>query len=428
MADLTIGLYALADLDDAVTGIASARRPSWHEELSEAGFASLVLQSDDPVNNLIVMPNTLIGFDVDSNRAFTMLVERFTAVDIDPGEEAAQITTYDGRGLPALCDRLVVHPALGIGKKPIEEDRALNWTDPAYDDSAWSTATAIDTVAGAQASWGGGGNTWDADFPDNTVDVLGPSTATTTTALPGECYIRQPITVGADGVYRLSGLMDNYGEIYVDSVLVLSIGQTQDGTMTAFQTTVAATVELTAGTHTVALRVVNFPISGNNPMGAAWVLELLDATGVVLSQAAGTDAATAVIVEYPTSPPGMTWTQALNILLDEAAARAGSDPLAVANLLERDFTDTDDTASATVPVVADMATKVGTTLLTFLRELSATYLDFDVNVNTSTGAPRLQVWIKGTRGSTPGVTYERPTDPEDESTGNLISKTRIGEA
>lgn len=437
MADLYLEHYRLGDLTTATGSLVSALDPKWHEEINEPGYSSFAAHKDDPILGLISLPNSLVSYLVDATVAFTMLIEGYEAIDIpvttgSEGEDAPAITTFTGQGVGALIDRIIWWPSLGVKKKPVEEDIKCDWTSFDYDDSGWAAATLICTVGDVQTGggtdWGGGANKWDDDFPSPTANILGPSTATVITALPGVCYFRQPVVIAEDGVRRLSGLMDNYGEYDIDGVQILTVGQTQDGTMTAFQQTVSATIELTAGLHVVAWRVVNFPITGNNPMGGAWTLEHLDATGTVLGLDAQSDVNYALVVEYPATPPGMTPGQAVLIGLNKAADRAGpADVLSIANILSTatwdEFTDSN---SNDWPVVANMATKVGTKIGQFLRELSVAHIDW--RVVKDGGEIRLDLYRKGEMTTTPGVTFEPPTDPDDESTGNLVAKRRIGEA
>lgn len=119
------------------------------------------------------------------------------------------------------------------------------------------------------------------------------------------------------------------------------------------------------------------------------------------------------IVAYPSDPPGMTVGRVLRLARKEAFNRACT----WINGWQLMFSDTVDSAGNAWPVVADIATKVGTNYLTFLQELSVTYIDFWA----APGTKRLYAWNKGTRGKTRAVDLHGPTDPDDPLSGNLYN-------
>lgn len=408
----------------------NTRNRGFQENLSEPGSASITFQNDDPDLASMVPPNTLINFYADGVLAFTMLAETFDAILLDQGEEANEATVWAGRGHLALFERALVYPSIGVGRRPIEADRAFNWTAIAYDDSAWIAATSICTVFHAKfnppgdGAWDGGVPEvqWDPTFPDNTALIIWASDGTVSGAGLGDCYFRQTITIPADGNYTLFALIDNYGEVYVDGQLVMSPGQSQ-ALEVGFKTTSKITLEFSAGSHLIAVKGTNAVGTGSNPAGIAWAIFPSDALGNIGS-VLDHSSTSSKIVEYATQPPGMTPGKALLLAIIEAQTRAAGDALAFINLLTVSFDAVHDSAGNPWPVVADIATKVGTTLLQFLRELSGTYIDFYMAPGTLT----LDCWMLGGRGTTPGVDYHSPTNPNDANTGNLLHHGEKGEA
>jgi LysM repeat protein len=76
------------------------------------------------------------------------------------------------------------------------------------------------------------------------------------------------------------------------------------------------------------------------------------------------------VVGYPAHPPGMTPGQVIRLVHRKALDRGS--PIGQWSLK---FTDSVDSAGKPWPVVADIASKVGTNYLTFLQELCVTYID-----------------------------------------------------
>lgn len=416
---ITATLVELSDLVTPIETLSLSRARSWRDELNEAGSGELTLQNDDPALPSFALPNSLVNFYLAGVLSFTLLLESFFATDIDQLEEAAETTVFKGRGHLALLDRILVYPGLGVGKKPIEEDRAFNWTARAYDDSTWVPATLVTTVGDAKTNWDGGDPDvqWDPDFPDDTAEILWASDGTVSAAGVGDCYFRQFVTIPYDGTYALIAAMDNYGEVYPDGVLVVTPGQSESLEV-GFKSRSQVTLEFTAGSHLIACKCTNAIGVASNPAGQAWAIYEIDALGKLGSLIAHSEAASTVMVEYASEPPGMSPGQAIILAVAEGQARGCLPDLAYS------FDEVLDTNGDPWPIVADIATKVGTTLLQFLRELSGTYIDFAMAPGTLT----LDAYIRGGLGGTPGVNYHSPTDPNDPATGSLLQLTRTGEA
>ncbi len=117
------------------------------------------------------------------------------------------------------------------------------------------------------------------------------------------------------------------------------------------------------------------------------------------------------VVAYPDEPPGMSVGEVIRHVKREASRR-GND---LVDNLTLKFTDKVDSAGRPWPIVADIASKVGTDYLTFLLELTAKYAD----IWMAPGTLDLYAWIKGERAKVRAVTLHAPTDPDDPLSGNL---------
>lgn len=392
----------------------------WREELSESGSFQFDLMNDNTLTTSITwLPNELVDFYIGSSLAWTGLVESYEAVDIDESnEERAQLTTYRGRGHVALLDRIVIYPALGPYMKPIEEDRPFNWSSPAYDDTSWGTATVLGLVLDALTDAAGEGFAGiDTGLPDDYVRLLGPAGGTFDFAPIGDCYFREEFTIATSGTYLLYFYCDDEGEFYLDGQLISTI------TGINWLGVTSNTVDITAGTHLAAAHVANLdPGFADNPLKYGWSLWSINSQGragsLVWSAAEYTKSN-----EYPASPPGMTPGQAIIVCLDEALAR-DADPLYQAIRDNLSFDEARDSNGTYWPTFADMATKVGTSLFAFLRELAGTYIDFSMTPGTF----ELNAYVIGGRSTGRTASFYAPTSTTDPATGNLLRLKRTGES
>lgn len=120
-------------------------------------------------------------------------------------------------------------------------------------------------------------------------------------------------------------------------------------------------------------------------------------------------------VGYLPYPPGMTVGEVIILCIREWFDR-GQDFVPV---IECQFDKFVDSNGVPWPLVSDIATKTGTDILTFLKELSATYIDFYL----SPGTLDLYCYAKGTRGQASGVVLQAATGT-DPNSGNLTSYAR----
>jgi hypothetical protein len=118
------------------------------------------------------------------------------------------------------------------------------------------------------------------------------------------------------------------------------------------------------------------------------------------------------MVGYPAEPPGMSVGEVISRVNYEASRRGNS----LANMFRFKFNKQVDSAGAPWPIVADIASKVGTDYLTFLLELTVKYAD----IWMAPGTLDLYAWVKGTRAKPRDVILHAPTISSDPESGNLF--------
>lgn len=424
-APLTATLYARGDLSTPLGTFGDAWDQRWQETLSEPGSGSLVVANDDAllttVRAALADAGCVVRCDLHGVAAFAWLVNEVNHDAISPEEESGQVTSLTGPGTLAVLEEALVFPSRGPDTWPIEEDRLFSWPAVDYDDSWWITATELGTdVTGGDPDYD-----WvlAADWPDTSSRWLWARRALDNYDQPGSgyCYFRQTFTVPAD-VRQVTVFLaaDDIAVLYFDGVQTMETDYLGSGPWGIKQ----ANVDVTPGTHVIAMEVRNGWGPGfveepgtYNPAGVLCSVHASNAqAGVDPSPLVVTDR-TWKIVEYPDRPPGMTPGEVIRHCVEEAQARG------VINDLTLAFSDDVDSAGEPWPEYGDISTKVGTDLLTFVRELAATYVD----VWMEPASLRLWAWKQGGRGFGAGATFAPPTDPASPASGNLtdLSHKRV---
>lgn len=409
MTALTVGLYRQADLTAPVAVLAGAASATFQERLNEAGTGSCVLANDDAALSLVA-PGDVLRFDLDGRPAFSVIVRSLDRVSLDENGEVAQVTTLGGAGLLAVLDEAVVYPSRGLSGAPVEETRLFSWMSPDYDDSWWGGAMSFGPVAGnGTPAWYGIAGVW-----TDGAQMIWATGNTERLAPGGWCYFRKAFVVGADTRARINFTADDQGDCYLDGGEVASTNPW--GNLPGDP--VAVEVELSAGIHTLAFMAYNHEgepddIDGPfNPAMAAASVVPVDVLGNVGPPLVQTDS-TWKVLAYPATPPGMTPGEALLHVINEAKARGCLPYLGVG------FTGATDSAGTAWPVVGDISTRVGNDALTFVRELTETYVDVWMDPASFT----LHAWAQGGRGRRKPVELHAPRNAADPRSGNLAALT-----
>lgn len=352
---------------------------------NDVGSGSLDLLNTDPALALI-QDNDYVEFSVNGTAVGGFVVKEIGAKIIDTGEESDEITTLSGPGQMLVLEWARTYPALGIGSLPEADIRRFNWTAPEFvEDPDWDPATQVVTVLEAQ-----GGN-WPTQpfgegFPgDSGAYMIWDETGNTSGVgvNQGSCYARKDI-VFTGGHYGFFGLIDNQGEVYVDGQLVMEINY-----LDGYHRVTAAFLDLSAGTHTIAVHGNN--INNANPAGVALAIYEADANNQPTTLVAVTDS-TWNLVGYPAAPPGMTVGEALDIWLGEAKARGAL------TFLDPTFTTALDSDGVAWPELGDLSTRTWSDGLSFVGDLVNQYVDTRVDPDFD-----WHVWAKGSGGTATGV-------------------------
>lgn len=411
--DCEVVVTSRADPSTIIVRLDQSYSRRWLDQLNEPGSGSLVLQNDDP-DLALISSGDMLTFHVHGWATLSMLARQWQRTTIAPGEEVDQSTLITGPGHLAVLEEAIVYPARGWEAKPAEEDRRFDWTAPDFDDSGWGNAVESVSVNYAQSFWqlrpfAEGFPTYYStmliwDRPDSW-DVRPP----------GHCYFRRTYT--SSGGALIFAVMDDGGQLYFDGQLVLSC---DEGFAKAY--TLALT-DVTPGEHTIAIHGENGPGSPeetfDNPAGVGVQVWPCDANGQPVGSFpdVATSAEWKMVAYPPLGPPGWTPGEVLRHVIEEGQARGALHGVTL------DFDDDVDSDGVPWPNVGDISTKCGTDVLTFLRELSATYVDF-------TMAPRslvLRAFNRDGRGEDTDVDYHGATDPDDPLSGNIatLAHTRV---
>lgn len=401
-APLTARLFRRSAPSIEIAELDQSFARQWQDQANEAGSGSLSLANDDDAIALL-SGDDLIRFELHGYAAFSFLARERETVALSEGEEHDQITTLTGPGHVSILDEGVVYPPRGVETSPSGEDRIFSWPAPDYDDSAWGPVAelmAANEDPPENEGW------WAAtNFPDPTAQWIWAPGTTVAAAPEGHGYVRYVFEIFSAISAIAYVTVDNGGDFYVDGQLL--IDQMKD-----FTTVHTAEFDLSIGDHTLAMIGHNAPpadMGTINPAGFICAVYEKLPSGDVGDLLFHTDS-TWKGLWYPPVAPGMTPGEALRHAVVEAWARGTMLGVSLG------FTDELDSDGNPWPLVGDIATKVGTDVLTFARELSDTYIDFAM----APGSFRLLAWVKGMRGETKDVALVA-AEPDDAETGNLAA-------
>lgn len=339
-------------------------------QLSDTGVGGVNLALNETSG---VAVNDLVRFTIGSEVRHAFVVEKIDEHTLDDEEGSKLTRVLSGRGVGALSEWGVVGPANGFGAQPKETDRLFNVYAPQYDISGWDAAvlTANPSVP--------------AEWPDIT-GATGPYISTTTATPPdsvtpnGASLLGDDFTLADDVAATVFCSADNWADIYIDGQFILKCGGPDADH--SYKRTFTAVVLLSAGTHRVMVRLYNK--GGDNHGGIRYALAKTSVDGS-LTDVLHESSTGWKNLETPSPWPGMTPGQAVLIAVGEIQDRGGLSWMGV------DFDEDVDSNGTSWPVVGDISTKTGNSLLQFLLELSATYVDWVVDPDSLT----LSLYVKG---------------------------------
>jgi hypothetical protein len=378
--------------------------------MGEAGSGSVTLLNDDP-DLALIRDGDIIRFELYGEAAFSFVVTGRDKATIAQGEEHDEVTVLTGPGLLAwLTSSMLIYPARQpppeihgpafdrhIQGAPIEEDRIFSWASYAQlvDNDLYGPVVDLGPMPEPLPT--------DNGWPEG---VVAQRIWVPAGALTGQVYYRVGFTCADPTVeiYLHAPLMDPI-KVWLDGSLVAdSPGGLDYGDV---QVVGGDTSTLGTDQHVLCVWV-------NHLGGDAWLAAVglgVDDEGEYTGQVMGTSTGW-LAVAYPPSPPPVTAGAVIESVLGEMNSRRYNPQMGVAFTIE---TDSDGNAWPPLP---EVTTKVGSTVWTFLQELSdyvEVYMAHDPNA--------LYAWVAGGRGSERDVTLHGPTDPHDPDTSNLRALT-----
>jgi hypothetical protein len=375
--------YPAEDLTTPTAVVAiSDNSAEWEEQLSESGAGSVKIQNRLPDGTPVPRPGRgdLIAFGLadglgGSVRAWTMLVEDWERVRVGQGGMGAQQTTLSGRGHLAMAEDGLIYPTLGYDSWPVQIDMYYDWRHPEHPRTGFAAPTFVMSMDDAKIPGNWGHSIflpWSPNFPGNP-DIVWTTAGAEVDAPDGKSYFVDDITFPWTGTYAMWLGCDNRATAYLDSVVIGATAQGTSSPDTAgwFADQPVIWFRATAGVHTIAIEAENVPRSDGAPGNPAGLAANIWVPGYPSLLVWQTNTATMLSIGYPSEPPGMSPGQAVRLAVELAQSHGDLLWIDIAS-----FSDTLDSAGEDwATPFPTISTKVLTDFLTFLREVSASYVD-----------------------------------------------------
>jgi hypothetical protein len=357
---------------------ATAFGKQWQKTKSDVGSGQVQLANND-ANLPAITYGDFVRFDLDGTPDFLMLVEAIDTVSIAPAEEVDEVTTITGRGSLAQWEQAIVLPPNGVAGQPYTETRVFDWgaaelhiaISTAAAPTRWQAAVLLTQVGqGSEGApppefperWLG----YPLGWSDPTGYWVWSEAAGAGPAMPaGTSYFARDVNVPTAGYYAVYMAADNRYTLKIDGVVIDTFEeeQSQEG----YQYTRRADLFLTAGIHRIAAKVTNDSAT-----------ELAGFVSALWSQDAERNDDTLILraddswsaIGYPDVAPGFTAGHVIRILLEEAQDNGALTGWTL------DFTDTVDSEGNAWPVDQQFSFRVGMDLLSVLRQLGSSDIDY----------------------------------------------------
>lgn len=323
------------------------------------------------------------------------VIRKRTVVRAAPPEEAEHGIEIDTVGTRALWQRAVWYPeggvlVDGIGLPLPYDTRHLTFVAADFDDSGWSTVTAVDISTAEQDS--------PTDWPDASAKKIRPGGSPTVDRDPEVFGVRTTFTTsGGDRMYRIFYTADDGLEMFIDGVRVVSEVRPR-----LWQKTQHIDVRLRDGTHTWAIQGTNIDFPGLNyswVVASLWTL-VQGALGIEIDTLVKNTDATWLGAQFGSTPPGFSPGAQARIFLEEAQARGALDGWTLG------CTDDDDSNGNAWASEPASSYQIGLDGLSFLAKLEEAYCD----VWARPDALVLDLFNKGTIDGASGVTLAPGTN------------------
>jgi hypothetical protein len=381
---------------------------------NDYGSGELNIQLSDP-ELAEVQPGRLVKFVRDSVVRGCVVLGARRIARVKRGEEAEQVLSVQAPGVMFVLNDGRQQPVNGANWSPWDRQRRWDYSNPELDTTSWVAATelgrqgdyvVVNTLAEGIAQlldygrypgappegYGDADSMWIWSSGYDGAAGTGVGDGTLNMAV-GTSYFHKTFTTSADARVRLVGACDDFFEVAVDGVVLVTTGPEPEEAHSRART---RDFFLTAGTHTVRVKASNYPRVSQDGNIAGLVMAIHevdvanDSLGAVLVRTDDTWKA----LDYPASAPGFTAGDILLTLLAEMQAEGFLTDVSPT------FDATLDSDGGTWPILTDVVTQLGDGLGDIVRQLCETAIDSRVNHDLTWDA-----WIKGTAGTASGVTY-----------------------
>jgi hypothetical protein len=407
VSTITTKIYALADMTTVLATLTSPMGEQWSDVMNDVGSGQFQLQADDPQLSDCALGN-VAQFNVDGSPAFSFVIDRRVRASISkPGEEDEGHTVIlSGEGIGQILNRWRVTPDLGFEKNPWARTRTFSFASPEFTpDGSWIVPTVIVPQQYATSAHYTG-------LPDGfwcpAEPWIGPSSGDDDAAPFGYWYAIYYFTLPDDFIVTFGMAVDDRANVFIDGFLLTNIDPNVDPS-SGYRSTTVATVRLSSGFHTFAVKVINdlgdvdpgfgegSTVAGN-PTGFILTAWQTDAAGQLIQRLFGTaDYADWLILEYPDTAPGMTIGDVVQTLIEEA----NTDSI-LTELASWDFGPITDSAGNDWDQLESVTVNDGDSLLDSVRAFAGAYCDWSMAADSV----NMHMWRFGERGSSAGVTYD----------------------
>lgn len=395
-ADITVAVWDQANTTK-VADLENTWGRTWQDVASDAGTAGVSLETSNANADELTVGRHL-RFNFGDDLAFTGVIgdgdtERTLAGD---GDDAALVTNIRCRGIAAEWDDATVQPVNGLTGQPYADRRPFTWASPEQPITSWSNcytylgqiSRQIQLDPPFHEPWypPRGWPTMDCEWmwPINRGNVYPVTTG----------LMVRDITIGVSGPVTHFVTGDQRSRFFIDGLEAL--GWTGEWPEQSFVDGFECTVEMSAGTHRLAIETETFDLSslGLPARGmATWCAHRPDGTGVFDSGTVIAKATAATWKGWDVEQKGFTPAPSPGKIIQTFLQEAQADDMLTG--WELTFNSVVDSGGQPWDRPVEIVARVGDTGLDLLRQLA----DVSVDWRAQPAAKRLDMWNKGNRGT-----------------------------